>query len=154
MYVRVSYVCVVCICITSGHVCSIHVLVHGHAAWSTRGAERVRTYVCVCMCMDCASGSWGAYECAPLVCYEHVCVGVCVRVRAGIVGDDALQTRVNSRGGREFLCASRPVFPLASPPSSQRGNPPRPATLPPSCLFSISLLPLALGLQPWPFREW
>lgn len=51
---------------------------------------------------------------------------MCVFVCAGIVGDDALQSRVKSRGGREFLCASRPVFPLASSPLSVARQPPSP----------------------------
>lgn len=82
----------------------------------------------------------------------RTCVYPCVCMRLSArVGDDALQTWVKSRGGREFLCASRPV-PLPCPPfvSSVRSA----ATLPPPAaspfvLPSVSVLPLASGLQPW-----
>lgn len=99
----------------------------------TRGVRcaHKRTYVCACAwtaLLDLGARMSAHHSCATSVC-------VCVCVRAGIVGDDALQTRVKSRRGREFLCASRPVFPLASPPSSA-------ARQPPSLRYVTPFLPL------------
>lgn len=113
-----------------------------HAAWSTRIHEGCggRARVCTCTALlDLAR----AYECAPPVLRVDVCLRARARARACVcfvrvrvhaceyvyvsarVGDDALQTRVKSRGGREFLCASRPVPLRLHYP--QRGNPPFPA---------------------------
>lgn len=55
------------------------------------------------------------------------------------VGDDALRTRMKSRGGKEFLCVSRPVLPFGTA-----------ALLAPlRRLILPSVLPLVPGLQPW-----
>lgn len=99
-----------------------------------RGVWCAHVYVCVCVlgvCVRTALLDLGARMSEHHSCATSICVCVCVRVRAGIVGDDALQTRVKSRGGREFLCASRPVFPLASPlPSAARQTPSPPYVTP------------------------
>lgn len=83
------------------------------------------------------------YESVPFVCYKleraYTCVHPCVRMRVSArVGDDALQTWVKSRGGREFLCASRPV-PRPPPPVSSVHS--AATLLPPLRHPSSSLLP-------------
>lgn len=117
----------------------------------------VRTYVCTCarsrtlgcMCAACRR------VCNPCVC-TYTRVNPCV-------GDDALQTRVKSRGGREFLCASRPVLLLllllvpspppsaAQQPSSPRSRHPTPWSPSPS---PRTLPPRAQLTAVGPFREW
>lgn len=116
----------------------------------TRGVWCARARVCTAF-LDLARELGARHPCERMC----VCVRVCARARVRVyvnpcVGDDALQTRVKSRGGREFLCASRPVLPLRLL-HPQRSNPPRPArvTLPPWFPSHHPVLPLAPGLQPW-----
>lgn len=140
------YVCVrscarAYVCVTLDHVCAMLVLVrvHGHAAWSTRIPEGcgAREHVCVprfSISRECAGTR---HPCHARACVyveyararAHGCMScVCGRVRVYVnpcVGDDALQTRVKSRGGREFLCASRPVLPSPPPSAAQQPSSPR-----------------------------
>lgn len=152
MYVRVLCVCVisrlrvyVCVyvsrqatCVRS--MCLCMGMLHGPRGYA-RGV--VRACICMCMCVKCVCVQTALLDLGARMSEHHSCatsVCVCVRVRAGIVGDDALQTRVKSRGGREFLCASRPVFPLASPlPSAARQPPLAPLRYPLRAPSSSSL---------------
>lgn len=161
------------------------VRVHGRSAWSTRirgvwctrgehvCASRSRVNVCGCAppvprtsVGPCMHGV-RTYVCACARALAHarlyvrrrrVCTPVCARTRVNpCVGDDALQTRVKSRGGREFLCASRPVlllllFLVPSPPPSAAQQPSSPRSRHPtpwSPSPSPRTLPLAPSLQPW-----
>lgn len=161
------------------------VRVHGRSAWSTRirgvwctrgehvCASRSRANVCGCAppvprtkCRSMyARGTYvrvcvrARVRARSAVCASRrVCTPVCARTRVNpCVGDDALQTRVKSRGGREFLCASRPVLLLVPSP------PPSAATLLSPLASSYPLVPLPI--TPYappraqltavgPFREW
>lgn len=123
-----------------------------------RGVWCTRARVCTAL-HDLAR----ACGCAPPVSRECVYVGY-VHARASVrcvcghvarvyvnpcVGDDALQTRVKSRGGREFLCAPRPVLPSPPPSAAQQPSSPRSRHPTPWSPSHHPVLPLAPGLQPW-----
>lgn len=138
--------------------------------WCTE--TRARARASARMCAHCATRSLSQrmsarHQCPRLCVCTYVCTYasvcrrayVCVRVRVyarrACRRRCALQTRVKSRGGREFLCASRVLSPFVSvrsarqpPRSPLRHSTPSCSRPSPSRLLSSSS-PSRPAYQPW-----